>query len=118
YLARSFELLATPAVEERLLRLAASTNEWAAAIDGYTRALRTCGDTERIVQLLLEQGRVFEVQLEDWQSAVGAYKRAVELAPDNTEAACAVVRSAGRLTAWDAAAWGLLENAHALSALA
>src|SRR5690606_679159 len=81
YLARSFELIATPAVEEQLLRLAASTNEWTAAIDGYTRALRTCGDTERIVQLLLEQGRVFEVQLEDWPSAVGAYKRAVELAP-------------------------------------
>ncbi len=117
YLARAFELIATPAVEEQILRLAASTNEWRAAIDGYTRALNNCRDTERTVELLLEQGRVFEVQLEDWAHAVGAYKRAVELTPENTEAACAVVRSGGRLGAWDAAAWGLLENARATGAL-
>lgn len=115
YLARAFELIATPAVEEQILRLAASTNEWAAAIDGYSRALGNCRDTERTVELLLEQGRVYEVQLEDWSHAVNAYKRAVELTPDNTEAACAVVRSAGRLGAWDSASWGLIENARARS---
>lgn len=117
YLARAFELVPTSAVEEQILRLAGSTNEWTAAIDGYTRALQACKDPTRTVELLLEQGRVFEVQLDDWPQALAAYRRAVELAPANTEAASAVVRSAGRLASWDASAWALLENARAQSSL-
>lgn len=113
YLARAFELVPKVAIEEQILRLAASTNAWSAAIDGYSRALRTCSDVNRTVELLLEQGRVYEVKVEDWPHALGAYRKAIELAPENTEAACAVVRSAGHLNDWESAAWGLIENARA-----
>jgi tetratricopeptide (TPR) repeat protein len=113
FLGRAFSLIPAPSVEEEMLRLAASSNQWHSAIDGYARALRHCSDTERTIQLLLEQGRVFEVQLDQWSEALDAYKRVVELGPGHVEGVCAVIRSASRLGNWDVAAWAVVEHARA-----
>lgn len=117
HLARAFELIPSPTVEEQILRLAGSTNQWQTAVESYTRALEHCSDETRTVQLLLEKGRVLEVQLEDWGSALASYRSAVVLAPAELEATCAVVRSAGRLGTWDAAAWAVIEAALAVEAV-
>lgn len=114
FLGRAFSLIPAPAVEEELLRLAASSNQWNGAIEGYARALRHCNDTTRTIELLLEQGRVLEVQLEQWSDALEAYKRVVELSPSNIEGVCAVIRSASRLNQWNVAAWAIIESARAL----
>lgn len=113
FLGRAFSLIPAPAVEEEILRIAATSNKWTSAIEGYERALRHCEDPERTIQLLLEQGRVYEVQLEQWAEALRAYKRIVELSPTHLEGVCAVIRSAGRLGDWPTVAWAVVEHARA-----
>src|SRR5690606_123334 len=76
---RAFQLPADTDVEVEMLPLAEDTDNWSAAIDGYQRALANCSDPKRTAPLLCEQGRLHGDRLQDWDAALAAYRRVVEL---------------------------------------
>lgn len=77
-----------------LERLAMTIERWPAVAKLYDEQLETLGDEpERLVELGLRVAQVYEVQLEDVDSAIARYRRVLEAEPENQSA----VRSLDRL---------------------
>ncbi len=117
YVERAFSIHPLAQIEERMVSLAESTNNWETAVSGYQRALRHCDDLARTTELLYEQGRTLEIHLRSYDGALGAYVRILELEPEHGRAACAAVRSAGHLGQWSSVGWAILRSAAAAKAL-
>src|SRR5690606_39183851 len=77
-----------------LERLAMTIERWPAVAKLYDEQLETLGDEpERLVELGLRVAQVYEVQLEDVDSAIARYRRVLEAEAENQSA----VRSLDRL---------------------
>ncbi len=114
HIQRAFAIAPKSELEGELLRLAEATGDWASAVTGYQLALVNCEDATRTTQLLLEQGRLQEMKLGDWNEALASYRRVVELDHEHLEGTQSVIRSAGHVQRWHDAAWAFIENARAL----
>lgn len=111
FVQRAFSIAPGAPVEAHMLRLASETEGWGAAVEGYQRALKRCGDTTRTTELLFEQGKLLENELANAADALGAYRQIVEIDAGHVAGACAVVRTAGSIGNWPQAAWAVLESA-------
>lgn len=118
HIERAFSIAPKPDLEHELLRLAAVTQNWGAAVTGYQRALHHLEDAKRTAELLMEQGRLLEEKLVDWPEALSAYRRVVELDHGHTDGARAVIRAAGHIQRWSDAAWALITCAQAWGSVA
>lgn len=118
HIERAFSIAPARELESELLRLAGTTQNWGAAVSGYQRALRHLDDADRTAELLMEQGRLLEERVVDWQEALFAYRRVVELNPTHLEAARSVIRTAGHIAYWTDAAWAIIHSAQACEAIA
>ena len=79
---------------QNLERLAMVVNRWPQVAALYDAELdKLTENTERFVELGLRLAQIYEVQLEDVDSAIGRYRRVMEVEPDNQTA----VRSLDRL---------------------
>ncbi|MEN9578048.1 MAG: hypothetical protein RJA70_1057 [Pseudomonadota bacterium] len=113
YVQRAFSIAPAKSIEAEMQRLAAETGGWGAAVEGYALALSQCDDNGRIAELLFEQGRLLETRVQNYDDALAAYTRIVELDRAHILGVCAVVRTAGRSANWSRAAWAVLQSAHA-----
>ncbi len=113
HIQRAFAIAPKVELEKELLRLADTTEDWTSAVTGYQLALVNCEDPVRTTELLLEQGRLQEVKLGDWNDALASYRRVVELDHEHLEGAVSVIRSAGNVQRWHDAAWAFIESTRA-----
>lgn len=79
---------------QNLERLAMVVNRWPSVAQLYDAELDKLADApDRLVELGLRLAQIYEVQLEDVDSAIGRYRRVMEVEPENQTA----VRSLDRL---------------------
>ncbi len=120
YVARALPLAAGDAegevVEAELSRLAEATGNWAAAVAAYHAAIARAG-ADLAAALAYRQGEILEAHGTDGASALDAFGRAAAHDPSDLAAALAVVRVAGAIGRWDAAASALVAAAQAHGAV-
>jgi tetratricopeptide (TPR) repeat protein len=114
YLCRAFELDPNPELEAELERLARVSGEWAALVTGYQRAIERSTDAERIRHLRYQRGQILEERIEDRPAALASYRQITLADPGHRDAACAALRVATKLRAWDELAAVFVENSVAL----
>src|SRR5690606_23957746 len=78
---RAFSFDPSPAIEVELLRLAAATGDYEAAVLGYRKATDQVADEGRLLELWMAQGGIEEVQLGRLDAALGTFRRVLERAP-------------------------------------
>jgi tetratricopeptide (TPR) repeat protein len=111
YLCRAFSFDPEPSVEERLLGLAQQTDGWPLLVQAYSAALPNASDAGRKRELWWAQGRVLEEQLADFDGALAAFTKVVELRPTDHDSALAVVRVAAKVGDIRRMAWTLVQAA-------
>jgi tetratricopeptide (TPR) repeat protein len=107
---------------EEIFRLADKTRAWRPLAE----ALRECidgrtasgdADVPWARALRFRMGGVLEVQLDELRPALDAYVHVADQEPGDLDAARAVIRVAGKIARWDAAARALVEATRARSVL-
>jgi tetratricopeptide (TPR) repeat protein len=96
-----------------LVQLAAATHQWRPLADAQKDALEAAGSSggSWVRALRLAMGEVLETRLDDARGALAAYLRVVSDAPGDMMAVKAVIRVAGRVMRWDAAAKVVVDHA-------
>jgi tetratricopeptide (TPR) repeat protein len=117
YLCRAFSLDPEPSIEKRLLTLTENTEGWPLLVQAYSAALPNAADAERRRQLWWAQGRVLEERLTDFDGALVAFTKVVELQPADIDNALAVVRVASQVGDTRRLAWTLVQSTLALGQL-
>jgi tetratricopeptide (TPR) repeat protein len=118
YLCRAFSLDPEPDIEQRLLRLAEATDGWPLLVQAYSAALSNAGSVDRRRQLWWAQGRILEERLVDFEGALAAFTKVVELQPADVANGLAVVRVASQVGDMRRLAWTLVQSTLALGQLA
>ncbi|MBL4689226.1 MAG: hypothetical protein JKY37_31830, partial [Nannocystaceae bacterium] len=94
-------------LEHELIRLAASTGDWAAVAASYRTAIAESGPSPaRAAHLYRAEGQILEDRLDDPAGATRAFGAAVEIEPESLETQRALIRVAARAAAWGPAARG------------
>ena len=96
-----------------LVQLAAATHQWRPLADAQKDALEAAATAGGawVRALRLAMGEVLETRLDDARGALAAYLRVVSDAPSDVMAVKAVIRVAGRVMRWDAAAKVVVDHA-------
>lgn len=114
YLCRAFEIDPSPELEGELERLARISGEWGMAASGYQRAIERSMDAERVRALRYQRGQILEERLDDRAAALVCYQQILESDPSHIDAACALIRVAGKQRAWSDLAWAFVVGSVAL----
>lgn len=114
---RAFSFDPSPAIEVELLRLAAATGDYEAAVLGYRKATDQVADEGRLLELWMAQGGIEEVQLGRLDAALGTFRRVLERAPTHRVAVESALRVACRGRRFEEAAWAFVEHCRALGAV-
>ncbi len=102
------------ATEAAIMRLAEQTGRWvtvAASVRMAADAVKNA--PARRAQLRKLEGQIHELQLDDSEAALTAYRAASEAQPDDIEALEAIVRCASAARSWDIAATAAVASAAA-----
>jgi tetratricopeptide (TPR) repeat protein len=114
YLCRAFELDPSSELEAELKRLARVSGEWSIAVTGYQRAIDRATDPERVRHLRYQRGQILEERIEDREAALASYRQITLADPSHRDAACAALRVATKLRAWNQVGAVFVENSVAL----
>jgi tetratricopeptide (TPR) repeat protein len=97
-------------LQREIVRAAQAANAWPALVETYRRAIdNRASDSVALGALLWAKvGTTLEIQLNDLEGALDAYRRVVSLTGDGT-AACSAVRAASALGQWETAAGIVIE---------